>query len=423
GKKGASTKKVEDKNKEFSFVFKSSKENYLAFLSALVEKHGHSKYTPVTLNRRFGIKVLVPPKKAKKDAIDVDKYDEFKALAEKIIKDKPEKITVSFTLEDVKKNNKRDSEQDSDGSEGNNSSDGEDEDKKGGIDRELARCRGKLEKKYANPNDGGYTYVANDGERIPLTPALMSQWARAMYDNEATILHPPNSVSFDRQTRARSLFKKPAASSDHGSSDGGPVLQAVSSILHDVRLMYGGDHRAEHSDHAQVRSASAPAAIIETKSSPVKNTPTKLRRYLEYAENELGLDSVLIFEHSLAKEGYGPDILPYVPDEKLVLCGLSHGDAMRLKRGASGWWNGPEAKRPKVMEDLVDKELEVEKRKIRFEKRFTDGGCASVFGPGIMTGRNWREDEFVWWYFNDVTKKLEKVPDGYIPEIDQEYLD
>lgn len=40
--------------------------------------------------------------------------------------------------------------------------------------------RGKLEKKYANPDDGGYTYVADDGEKIPLTPALMSQWARAM---------------------------------------------------------------------------------------------------------------------------------------------------------------------------------------------------------------------------------------------------
>ena len=64
GKKAASTKKVENKNKEFTFVFDPSKENYVAFLSALLEKHGHIKYTPVTLPRRFSIKVLVPPKKA-----------------------------------------------------------------------------------------------------------------------------------------------------------------------------------------------------------------------------------------------------------------------------------------------------------------------------------------------------------------------
>ena len=47
------------------------------------------------------------------------------------------------------------------------------------MERELARLRGLLEAKYANPSDSGYTYVSNDGEKIPLTPSMMSEWARA----------------------------------------------------------------------------------------------------------------------------------------------------------------------------------------------------------------------------------------------------
>jgi len=51
---------------------------------------------------------------------------------------------------------------------------------KGGLERELGRIRGVLETKYANPTDGGYTYVTNEGEKVPLTPGMMSEWARAI---------------------------------------------------------------------------------------------------------------------------------------------------------------------------------------------------------------------------------------------------
>lgn len=63
GKAKEKTKKIE-KNKEFSFTFEDSPNNYLDFLSALLKKHGHEKYAPVTNRHRFGIQVLVPPKKA-----------------------------------------------------------------------------------------------------------------------------------------------------------------------------------------------------------------------------------------------------------------------------------------------------------------------------------------------------------------------
>jgi hypothetical protein len=63
GKK-KSTGKLETKNKEITFKFELSEENYLSFLSALLKEHGHTKYTPVTKPHCFGIKVSMGVKKA-----------------------------------------------------------------------------------------------------------------------------------------------------------------------------------------------------------------------------------------------------------------------------------------------------------------------------------------------------------------------
>jgi hypothetical protein len=70
-KKGKSTtskhkiakKKLETKTKDFPFTFEVMQANYLAFLSALLEKHRYQKYTPVTTQTRFNIKAIVPPNK------------------------------------------------------------------------------------------------------------------------------------------------------------------------------------------------------------------------------------------------------------------------------------------------------------------------------------------------------------------------
>jgi len=47
------------------------------------------------------------------------------------------------------------------------------------LERELARFRRLLEKKYANDHDAGYTFVACDGMVLPLTPLMMKEWSRA----------------------------------------------------------------------------------------------------------------------------------------------------------------------------------------------------------------------------------------------------
>jgi len=67
GKKLGKTKtktKNETKNKELPFTFQDSSQNYLKFLTAMLKKHSHDDYTPVSESPRFGIKLIVPPKKA-----------------------------------------------------------------------------------------------------------------------------------------------------------------------------------------------------------------------------------------------------------------------------------------------------------------------------------------------------------------------
>jgi hypothetical protein len=158
------------------------------------------------------------------------------------------------------------------------------------------------------------------------------------------------------------------------------------------------------------------------------NMPSKLTCYLNYAERVLGIMNAAIYEPSLSCEGYGPDILSFIDEKNLILCGLCAGDAIRLKQGASAWWNSPEAKRSKISvpEDAHsnDDEPQLDYKKIRFEKRFVDdGGCVTVFGAGLVEGVNCRYQEFTLWYYNEVMKHLEKVPSGYVPIVDPESLD
>jgi len=191
--------------------------------------------------------------------------------------------------------------------------------------------------------------------------------------------------------------------------------------LQDARILFGRDAVAGNPpppttpSNAQLNNTSSP-----TSTSPPNYSPSKLPAFLQYAQDKLGVKNALVYQYSLADKGYGPDILPLVDDAQIVACGITAGDAIRLKRGASQWWDSPEAKRARPPPAAVEEDY---RTRIRFEKRFTEGGCTSVFGPGMMPGKNRHEDEFIWWYYDENEKQLRKVPDGLIPEIDQQYLD
>ena len=52
-----------------------------------------------------------------------------------------------------------------------------------GVSKEeynLAKERMKLEKRYQNDHNGGYTYIDATGVSIPLTPFMMKEWAHAL---------------------------------------------------------------------------------------------------------------------------------------------------------------------------------------------------------------------------------------------------
>jgi hypothetical protein len=47
----------------------------------------------------------------------------------------------------------------------------------------------------------------------------------------------------------------------------------------------------------------------------------------------------------------------------------------------------------------------------------------SVFGSGLVPGKNVCHCEFTWYYYSQETKTVEIVPNGFIPVIDPQDLD
>lgn len=137
------------------------------------------------------------------------------------------------------------------------------------------------------------------------------------------------------------------------------------------------------------RPVTPPTSAPLPTSSPVRPTPTKLTRFLEYAEDKLGVVNATTFEHRLREQSYGPDILHLADSNDLKSLGIDPGDVIRLKRGAPDWYNGPLAKRPRRMEHDGPQPPSPpgavnEEQKVSFERRWKDGTEAKRFwGPGV----------------------------------------
>ena len=296
------------------------------------------------------------------------------------------------------------------------------------VERELGRIHMLLEKKYVNNSDGG---TASDGERVPLMPAMMSEWVRAImshpflfwdfylilyqYDAEAISKQPPNSLNFDPKTQARSLFQ-----GSKRSGGGGDMLQTFSSILSDARALLVPSAPSNPVITALPITPLPSAAVPD---SPAKNTPTKLTHFLQYVEEKEGIQDACGLEQTFADNGYGPDIMGDVDKEDLVSCGLTVGDALHIKCAAHVWWTSPDAKRRR--QSLSPPPVHIDDHdRIWFEKRFANNsGSHLVFRPGLVPSTNHRAHVFEWWFYNQLMKTLEKVPDSFVPDIDQEYMD
>jgi hypothetical protein len=148
--------------------------------------------------------------------------------------------------------------------------------------------------------------------------------------------------------RRRSLFQRSHGSATTMGLSETPPLAQASELLREVCKLFGPGSNSGHPTSSE--PPTSPVVQHQSPSSPPINTPSKLRRYLQYAERHLGVDNTMTHEHRLVRESFGPDILPLISDQTLVECGVLLGDVIRLKRGASIWWASPEAKHPKFFD-------------------------------------------------------------------------
>jgi hypothetical protein len=51
------------------------------------------------------------------------------------------------------------------------------------LDRELARFRVKLEKKWGNEHNNTFVYIYPDGMKLPLSPHMLKEWACTLVSN------------------------------------------------------------------------------------------------------------------------------------------------------------------------------------------------------------------------------------------------
>jgi hypothetical protein len=156
--------------------------------------------------------------------------------------------------------------------------------------------------------------------------------------------------------------------------------------------------------------------------SPVTNTPSKLSRFLKYAEAHLGIPNAQLYERCLEESGYGPDILHLVNDSDLKDIGIKAGDVIRLKQHSLQWLNSPASKRKQGDRTSSTPSTPPNKR-VRFEKRFQDGGSARLYGPRIADADADAVPEalpYEWFYFCDARDTWAPVPPGCVPVLDND---
>ncbi|KAJ8519665.1 hypothetical protein ONZ45_g3387 [Pleurotus djamor] len=426
GKNGKTQDKKIIKKKKLEHLFNGTLASYVAFLNAIVQTHGEDKYT-FTAARRYGFKVLVPPDKAQNKATDVENHPEWIRFVKNLHQNRPNGIQVYADMDDIQAGfHSADTSSAAGSANGEGAALGT---TSGGLDsseteRSIARFRGLLEREYGNSNDSSYTYNDN-GISFPLTPFMMTTWARYMHDGKATIKAYPNLPLFDIANRQIALTPgrpptlstpaKPSASAPPPTSDIGHLATILTTLLPSIQHPSTPSRTSISHSPAPETQESDPDHPPDL--SPLQNTPSKLRRFLKHAETKLGVPKALEYEFALDRDKYGPDILDTVPDNDLVSIGIPRGDVIRLKRGSTAWWKSGEArKRPN--DDLEGSDqVQPPPKRILFEERFHAGGGSTFSGTGMEPSESLDEDESqsTFWYMCKSIDDWLPVPRGYVP--------
>ena len=232
------------------------------------------------------------------------------------------------------------------------------------------------------------------------------------YDGSVSVGQPPSTAAFDPVNRASSLHirhHRPESVSTPAPSQGiSSDLAHLSQILSSVASMARVPSKPPSTPTR--RRASSSASIVH---SPTLNTPSKLSRFLEYAETHLGVKNARLHEESLQLQGFGPDILHLVDDAVLKDIGLTPGDVIRLKQNSQQWWNSVDTKRKWVSSPIQS--TTPPSKKVAFEKRFSDGGRSRLYGPRMVEGDFTPGADVEWYYFCKAWKAMVPLPPGHVP--------
>ncbi|THU76053.1 hypothetical protein K435DRAFT_705765 [Dendrothele bispora CBS 962.96] len=402
-------KNSKPKSKDFDYDFEETTDNYTQFLNYILQLCGF-KNLKATGSRVFPMAVQVPPA-AKNAATDIESSDEYIKLVSKILLKKPSKAIIVYVDEQEIKNAKLPkvygSEGDAESGEGNSEEDDDQDDSElSQIDRQLARFRGLLEAKYGSDQDNTYAYPDPvTGNMVPLTPFMMKEWSRGMYDGIATVSEPPNTPTFDPINRL------PSIRNDHRRSVSSIESAPTSDIGHLANII-----TALRPPATPQRATTAPPATVE----PYFNSPSKLPRFLSHVEKDYGVD-VTNYHQVLEKEKIGPDVLSKISDDSLLALKLPLGDIIRLKEAAAAWITSDDAQKRK--EPPQANIPEPARKRVRFEKRWLDGsGAASYFGSSIEpVSPGGAAVDYEWWYLNDTFGTMLPINAGYRPVLDADF--
>jgi hypothetical protein len=245
---------------------------------------------------------------------------------------------------------------------------------------------------------------------------------------------PPNILSFDPMKQERVLHPMRRTTPTVTTPAAAPNASEISSLTSMLLLRTVRDLTYNH-DHVPSTPTPLPRIIdnpAELARSPLIPTPSKLRRFLQYAEDDLGVNFATSYESSLRSIGAGPDILLEISDQELSRIGLTPGDIIRLKKGSITWWNGPLAKSEpndsakRKRSDTTDSAIP-ECRKYQYERRYHDGGRARINGgkmrlDGTPPGEG-PEVDYDLYYFCDNQKAWLPFPQGYTYDTEGDHED
>ena len=122
--------------------------------------------------------------------------------------------------------------------------------------------------------------------------------------------------------------------------------------------------------------------------------------------------------------GYAPDILHLVDDTSLKDIGIKPGDVIRLKQHSLQWLNSLASKR-KQGDCAPSAPSTPPNKRVRFEKRFHDGGASWVYGPRIVEAEGDVPEDlsFDWYYFCEARDAWVPIPPGCVPVLEHEVDD